>query len=194
MVSTTLHADSESGAIKRRDWQTISLIGGVHASSHFFQLVLPTLYLSLAHEYGYDFAQLGLLASLFYLVSCLGRASSGFVVDRIGPAPVLRFGLVLFIVSALLIAVSGNYAVLMLAAVIGGIGNSVFHPVDYSIINHRISSGRLGHAFSVHGLTGNLGWALTPVFMATLIHVFNWRIATFGVAALIGVVLFMTWL
>src|SRR5690554_7348570 len=106
MVSTTLHADSESGAIKRRDWQTISLIGTVHASSHFFQLVLPTLYLSLAHEYGYDFAQLGLLVSLFFLVSCVGQASSGFIVDRIGPAPVLRFGLAGFIVSALLIAFS----------------------------------------------------------------------------------------
>lgn len=190
----SLNAGTESRLSRRRDWQIISLIGTVHASSHFFQLVLPTLYLSLAHEYGYEFAQLGLLASMFFLVSCLGQASSGFVVDRIGPAPVLRFGLVSFIVSALLIAVSDSYAMLMLAAFIGGIGNSVFHPVDYSIINHRISPSRLGHAFSVHGLTGNLGWALTPVFMATLIHLFNWRIATFGVAVLVGVVLFFTWM
>lgn len=193
VATSTAPADQTARATKRRDWQIISLIGTVHASSHFFQLVLPTLYLSLAHEYGYDFAQLGLLASMFFLVSCLGQASSGFVVDRIGPAPVLRFGLSLFIVSALLIAISTNYFVLMLAAMIGGIGNSIFHPVDYSIINHRVSPARLGHAFSVHGLTGNLGWALTPVFMATLIHLFDWRIATFGAAALIGVVLFLTW-
>lgn len=180
--------------VKRRDWKVISLIGAVHSSSHFFQLVLPTLYLSLAHEFGYDFAQLGLLASMFFLVSCLGQASSGFVVDRIGPAPVLGFGLLSFIASALLIAISGNYLTLMLAAVLGGIGNSVFHPVDYSIINHRVSPSRLGHAFSVHGLTGNLGWALTPVFMAALIHWFNWRIAALGAAGLIAVVLFFAWL
>lgn len=194
MTSATSDIDPASDTTKRHDWQIISLIGAVHASSHFFQLLLPTLYLSLAHEYGYDFAQLGLLASMFFLVSCLGQASSGFVVDRIGPAPVLRFGLLSFIVSAVLIAVSGSYSVLMLAAVIGGIGNSVFHPVDYSIINHRISPSRLGHAFSVHGLTGNLGWALTPVFMATLIYLFNWRVATLGAAALITIVLIFTWL
>lgn len=193
-TSTTAQQVAQYAAVRRHDWQIISLIGAVHSSSHFFQLVLPTLYLSLAHEYGYDFAQLGLLASMFFLVSCLGQASSGFIVDRIGPAPVLRFGLLSFIVSAILIALSDNYMTLMLAALIGGIGNSVFHPVDYSIINHRISPSRLGHAFSVHGLTGNLGWALTPVFMATLIHFFNWRIATFGVAALIAIVLFFTWL
>lgn len=194
MTSIALNATTDSRLSRRRDWQIISLIGVVHASSHFFQLILPTLYLSLAHDYGYDFAQLGLLASMFFLVSCLGQASSGFVVDRVGPAPVLRVGLLLFIVSGVLIGLSDSYPVLMLAAIIGGIGNSVFHPVDYSIINHRVSAERLGHAFSVHGLTGNLGWALTPVFMATLIYMFNWRVAAFGAAALIAFVLFLAWL
>src|SRR5690606_30000597 len=83
---------------------------------------------------------------------------------------------------------------LVLAAMIGGIGNSIFHPVDYSIINHRVSARRLGHAFSTHGLTGNLGWALTPVFMAALIHLYNWRFAAFGAAALVAFVLLLTWL
>ncbi|NYT66448.1 MFS transporter [Alcaligenaceae bacterium] len=191
LASAFIPSDSDT---KRRDWQIISLIGVVHAASHFFQLVLPTLYLSLAHEYGYDFARLGLLASMFFLVSCLGQASSGFVVDRIGPTPVLRFGLVCFVVSGLLIATSTGYSMLMLAAIIGGVGNSIFHPVDYSIINHRVSPSRLGHAFSVHGLTGNLGWALTPIFMAAIIYVSNWRIAAFSATALIAFVLLLTWL
>src|SRR5690606_30860791 len=81
-----------------------------------------------------------------------------------------------------------------LAAAIGGIGNSVFHPVDYSIINHRVSQQRLGHAFSTHGLTGNLGWALTPVFMAALIYLANWRMAALGASALVAFVLLLTWL
>lgn len=193
-MAANLEAVEDSQALKRKDWKIISLIGSAHASSHFFQLVFPTLYLSLAHEYGYDFARLGLLATVFFLVSCFGQASSGFVVDRIGPAPVLRFGLACFVLSGVLIATSSGYTMLLLAAAIGGIGNSVFHPVDYSIINHRVSQQRLGHAFSTHGLTGNLGWALTPVFMATLIYLANWRVAAFGASALVALVLFLTWL
>lgn len=193
MTAVTVE-QTEAAVLRRQDWKIISLIGAAHASSHFFQLVFPTLYLSLAHEYGYDFVKLGLLASVFFLVSCLGQASSGFVVDRIGPAPVLRFGLACFVTAGLLIGLSTGYAMLMLAAVIGGIGNSVFHPVDYSIINHRVSGERLGHAYSAHGLTGNLGWALTPVFMAGLIYLASWRVAAFGAAALVGVILFLTWL
>lgn len=188
MVSMT------SAMIRRRDWSVISLVGAAHACSHFFQLVLPTLYLSLAAEYGYDFAQLGLLASIFFLLSSIGQASSGFVVDRVGPAPVLHFGLACFVISGLLIAGSNGYAMLVAAAVIGGIGNSVFHPVDYSILNHRVSSQRLGHGYSAHGLTGNLGWALAPVYMAAFIYLADWRTAAVAAAALVAVVLAITWL
>ncbi|TFL13564.1 MFS transporter [Pusillimonas caeni] len=193
MVATTFDQFADTPAVKRRDWKIIGLIGAGHSCSHFFQLVFPTLFLPLAAEFGYDFVQLGLLASIFFIVSSLGQASSGFVVDRIGPTPVLRFGLACFVVSGVLIGLSNNYAMLALAAVIGGAGNSVFHPVDFSIINHRVSSRRLGHAFSTHGFTGNLGWALTPVFMTTLIHLANWRVAAFGAAGLVAVVLFLIW-
>ncbi|NYT70510.1 MFS transporter [Pusillimonas noertemannii] len=194
MVATTFDQFADTPAIKRRDWKIIGLIGAGHSCSHFFQLVFPTLFLPLAAEFGFDFVQLGLLASMFFVVSSLGQASSGFVVDRIGPTPVLRFGLACFVVSGVLIGLSTNYAMLMLAAIIGGAGNSVFHPVDFSIINHRVSSRRLGHAFSTHGFTGNLGWALTPVFMTTLIHLGDWRLAAFGAAGLVAAVLFLIWI
>ncbi|WP_397475696.1 MFS transporter, partial [Pusillimonas sp.] len=181
-------------AIKRRDWKIIGLIGAGHSCSHFFQLVFPTLFLPLAGEFGFDFVQLGFLVSVFFIISSLGQASSGFVVDRIGPTPVLRFGLACFVLSGVLIGLSTNYAMLVIAAVIGGAGNSVFHPVDFSIINHRVSSRRLGHAFSTHGFTGNLGWALTPVFMTTLIHLADWRVAAFGAAGLVAAVLLLIWI
>ncbi len=184
----------ESAVVRRRDWSIISLVGTAHACSHFFQLVLPTLYLSLAHEFGYDFAQLGLLASIFFLLSSIGQASSGFVVDRVGPAPVLHFGLSCFVVSGLLIAASNGYMMLVAAAAIGGIGNSVFHPADYSILNHRVSAPRLGHGFSTHGLTGNLGWALAPLYMALFIQLADWRTAAVAASGLVAVVLLLTWL
>ena len=178
--------------LRRRDWQTIMLIGVAHASSHFFQLVLPSLYVALGREFRLDFAELGLLVSMFYVVSGLGQASSGFVVDRIGARPVLWFGLACFVLSGILIGSATGYTMLALAAIVGGLGNSVFHPADYSIMNHRISPARLGHAFSTHGLTGNLGWALTPVFIGTISALAGWRAAAFSAAALVAVVLGLT--
>src|SRR5690606_20153090 len=117
-----------------------------------------------------------------------------FIVDRIGPTPVLWFGLACFVASGLLIAGSNGYVMLMVAAAVGGIGNSVFHPVDYSILNHRVSAERLGHGFSTHGLTGNLGWAIAPLYMAAFIHLAGWRVAAAAAAGLVAIVLFLTWL
>ena len=51
-------------------------------------------------------------------------------------------------------------------AALAGLGNCPFHPADFTILNRRISAPRLGHAFSVHGLTGNLGWAAAAVWLA----------------------------
>lgn len=188
-AANTLPSDAD---VRRRDWQTILLIGVAHAASHFFQLVLPLLNVSLANAFGLDFARVGALVATFYVVSGIGQASSGFVVDRIGARPVLWFGLTCFVLSGLLIGSANGYAMLMAAAVVGGIGNSVFHPADYSIINHRITASRLGHAFSAHGLTGNLGWALTPVFMTTIILLADWRVAAYSAAGLVAVVLLLT--
>lgn len=193
MQSAAQAASVDSPELRRRDWLTILLIGIVHASSHFFQLVLPSMYVSLGAAFELDFAELGLLVSAFYVVSGLGQASSGFVVDRIGARPVLWFGLACFVLSGVLIGAAHGYAMLFIAAVIGGIGNSVFHPVDYSIINHRVSPARLGHAFSTHGLTGNLGWALTPIFITTITLLSNWRVAAFSAAGLVALVLILSW-
>jgi len=186
-VADTLPADSLIG--RRRDWLTILLVGVIHASSHFFQLVLPSLYIALGTTFSLDFAQLGLLVSVFYVVSGMGQASSGFLVDRIGPRPVLWFGLACFVLSGVLIGSANGYVMLMFAAMIGGLGNSVFHPADFSVLNHRVSPARLGHAFSIHGLTGNLGWALTPVFIAGITLWAGWRVAAFSAAGLVGIVL-----
>lgn len=191
-MNTAVIPPNSDSALRRRDWQIILLVGVAHSSSHFFQLVLPSLYVSLGREFDLDFARLGLLVSTFYVVSGIGQASSGFVVDRIGARPVLWFGLACFVLSGLLIGSANGYTMLVVAAAIGGIGNSVFHPADYSIINHRISASRLGHAFSVHGLTGNLGWALTPVFITGITLMADWRVAAYSAAALVAVVLLMT--
>ena len=66
---------------------------------------------------------------------------------------------------------------LLACAVVGGIGNGVFHPVDYTLFNRKVAPTRLGHAYSVHGITGSLGWALAPAFVVPLAIAFSWRVA-----------------
>ena len=142
-------------------------------------------------EFGWSYAQLGLLSSIFFAVSGVGQASSGFVVDRVGARPVLLGSVALFVLACILAAMANSYPAMIVVAVLAGLGNCAFHPVDFSILNQRVSSARLGYAFSVHGLTGNLGWAAAPVFFALTTSGGNWRMGYAGAAVLYAVILLL---
>jgi MFS family permease len=175
----------------RDDIRVMSLVGLAHASSHFSHLLLPVMFPVFVREFGWSYAQLGLLSSVFFAVSGIGQASSGFVVDRLGARPVLLGSLTFFVLACVLAASANSYPVMMVVAVLAGLGNCAFHPVDFSILNQRISSARLGYAFSVHGLTGNLGWAAAPVFFALTTTGGNWRMGYASAAVMYVVILLL---
>jgi len=149
----------------QRDAAVIGLVGLAHASSHFSHLLLPLMFPVFIKTFGLSYAELGALMSVFFVISGIGQASAGFVVDRVGARPVMFGSLFIFTLACVAVAVADSYAGLMFGAVLLGLGNCAFHPVDFTILNQRVSSSRLGYAFSAHGLTGNLGWAVAPVFM-----------------------------
>ena len=173
-----------AGTLKS-DATIISLVGFAHGTSHFFHLMLPPLFPWLMVEFGLGFAQVGLLMSVFFVISGIGQAIAGIWVDRFGAHRVLFAGVALLTCSGVLVALAPNIGVLFIAAGVAGLGNSVFHPADFALLNKRVSAPRLGHAFSVHGIAGNLGWALAPVLMVALATAVSWRAAGWG-AALFG--------
>ena len=161
----------------RQDAGVIGLVGLAHMISHFSQLLLAPLFPWLKEEFSVSYAELGFLMTIFFVVSCAVQALSGFVVDRFGPRPILFAGLSLLGLAAFGYAVSTSYWMMAAFAVLAGIGNGVFHPVDYTLINRKVSAPRLGHAYSVHGITGSLGWALAPALVVTLTFAYSWRVA-----------------
>ena len=155
----------------------MGLVGLAHASSHFFHLVLPPLFPILKQEFDVSYAQLGLLPGLFFAASGVMQIISGFLVDQFGARRVLLAGLVLLSISMLLCGLVAEFWMLIPLAVVGGIGNSVFHPADLAILTDKISRPRLGRAYGIHALSGNIGWAAAPVFIMTVVQFSDWRTA-----------------
>jgi MFS transporter, FSR family, fosmidomycin resistance protein len=170
------------------DLRVIGLIGGAHAVSHFFQLVLPPLFPLLKDAFGVSYAELGLLATFFYVASGLSQTPAGFAVDRFGARAVLVAGIVLFATANLLIGLAPSYWLMVPLVVAAGIGNSVFHPADYSILTTAVRKEWMARAYGVHQLGGNIGWVLAPAAVLTLSHFFGWRIAL-SILGLLGYVL-----
>ncbi len=191
-ISATFDPALPGAVPLRQDAKVMSLVGLAHASSHFGHMLLPPLFPVFIQEFDLSFAQVGLLMSVFFVVSGIGQALSGFVVDKLGARPVLFLALSIFFSACLVASNAQGYGWLVAAAAMGGLANCPFHPIDFSILNQRVSSQRLGYAFSVHGLSGSLGWALTPVLLVGLMGVIGWRnayLVTAGVYALVLLIL-----
>lgn len=190
-TTTTTHA--QPGAVPlKQDAAVIGLVGLAHATSHFSHLLLAPLFPVFMREFGLSYSDVGLLMSIFFVISGTGQALAGFVVDRVGARPVLFGAIGLFLLASLAAANATGYPGLVLVAVLAGAGNAPFHPADFTILNQRVSAPRLGHAFSAHGLTGNLGWALAPVFLVGITSLSNWRSAYYAAAVLyVGVLVLL---
>lgn len=146
-----------------RDVRVISLIGVAHGASHYYQLAFATMLLIVRQEAGLEFADVGLLAAIFYGVSGLSQTAAGFAVDRFGARPILAGGLATIGLALALVSMAHSFAAFAAIAVMAGLGNSVFHPADFALLNASVNPGRLGRAFSIHGVGGSLGWAAAPV-------------------------------
>lgn len=178
----------------RKDAATIGLIAAAHGVSHFFQLVLAPLFPLISRELSVSYSELGVVLMLFFAVSAVLQPFAGFLVDRVGGRGVLLGGVALMTLGMLILAGAGGAPLLMLGAVVMGVGNSVFHPADFSILNGRVSQPNLGYAFSAHGVAGQLGFAAAPVFSAAVASAYGWHgalLAAAGVGALVLVTLLM---
>jgi MFS family permease len=113
--------------------------------------------------------------------------AAGFAVDRFGARPVLLGGLGLLAGGTIAASFVPGIAWLYPIAALMGVGNGVFHPADFAILNASVAPRRLGYAYSTHGIGGNLGYALAPLLGYGLGVALGWRtaLAVFGVSGLI---------
>ena len=168
----------------RTDVKVIGLVCVAHLMSHFYVLAVPPIFFLLTEEFGVGYAAMGLATSMFYLTSGLLQTPAGFLVDRLGGKTVLVGGLVLLSGGTLLVGLAPSYSLLLAAFIIAGTGNSVFHPADMAILNARIDPLRLGYAFSLHAVSGNMGWVLAPLFSVAVATAFGWRAALIAAGAI----------
>lgn len=168
----------------RSDVKVTGLVCIAHLMSHFYALVAPPIFFLMREEFGIGYAALGFATTMFYVASGFLQTPAGFLVDRLGGKVVLVGGLALISVGTLLIGFAPTFPLLVAAFMIAGAGNSVFHPADMAILNARIAPARLGHAFSMHAVSGNLGWVAAPAFSVAIATAFGWRAAMIAAGAI----------
>ena len=176
----------------KREVQTIGLIGFAHLLSHVYMLALAPLAPSLIKDLNITAVDWGVVLAVFAIFTGIFQTPMGLLVERLGGRKVLIFGLILNAAAFLLIGafVSSYWTILILIA-LAGIGNSVFHPADYSLLSASVGNQRMGRAFSIHTFVGHIGFILGPILTTILEPFFGWRgaIMILGAAGLLVAVL-----
>ncbi len=154
--------------------RNVTILTGVgHFTTHFFELMFPTLAVTLVLDTGIELEQVLGWSFLGYLLFGLGALPAGLVADRVGARQMLIIGMGGMGVSALAAGEvrTGTPLVLCLASL--GAFASIYHPVGMSLISRTMSA--RGRALGLNGIFGNLAIATTPIITASLCASIGWR-------------------
>ncbi len=164
-------------------------MGVSHFLNDTIQSVIPAMYPIIKDNYGFSFAQIGLITLFFQLASSIVQPIVGIYADKRPHPYSLTFGMWLTLFGLILLAYANNFLLIVLAVTILGLGSSVFHP-EASRVAQMASGGKKSLAQSIFQVGGNAGSAIGPLLAAWLIlpygqHAVSWV----GVIAVIAAVI-----
>ncbi|HEX8828386.1 MAG TPA: MFS transporter, partial [Xanthobacteraceae bacterium] len=167
----------------------IAAVCAAHMMSHYYMLLLAPLFAFVRADFNVSYTELALALTIFNVVSGLLQTPIGFLVDRVGARIVLIAGLAISSIAYAIAGIVDSYWVFIAMYGLGGLGNTVFHPSDYSLLAHHSPQERLGQVFAFHTFAGITGSAIAPATLLYMQSQFGWRGAYVGAAALGFIVL-----
>jgi FSR family fosmidomycin resistance protein-like MFS transporter len=178
----------------QRQGTTYRVLGAVsvsHLINDMMQSLILAIYPILKGEFQLSFAQIGLISLTYQLTASLLQPVVGLYTDRRHSPYSLPLGMTSTLIGLLLLSVAPNFATVLVAAALVGLGSAIFHP-ESSRVARMASGGQHGLAQSVFQVGGNTGSAIGPLVAAAVIVPFGQRsVAWFGLAALLGIVLLL---
>jgi FSR family fosmidomycin resistance protein-like MFS transporter len=163
----------------------IGVISAAHFTSHIYILILAPLLPFVREAYGVSYTEIGFAFAAFNIVSAVLQTPAGFLVDWLGARRLLICGLAIGGLSFIVVGLVDSFWVLVAMFALAGVGNTVYHPADYSLLSHHVPSERMGQAYSIHTFAGLLGSAVTPASLLIMQNLWGWRGAFIG-AGLFG--------
>ncbi len=182
---------STGSSVEKTTFAVLFAVSFCHLLNDMMQALFPALYPSLKVQFHLSFAQIGLVTLAFQLTASLLQPAVGFYADK-RPMPFsLPFGMVFTLVGLIVLSLAQSYGVLLIAAMLVGLGSSVFHP-ESSRVARMASGGRHGLAQSIFQVGGNIGSALGPLTAALVVLRWGQRsIAWYSLVALLAI--FVLW-
>lgn len=183
-----LTPSSGAASKARTSFGILGAISVSHLLNDMIQSLILAIYPLLQNEFSLSFLQIGMITLTFQVSSSLLQPIVGYWTDK-HPMPwSLPIGMCFTLSGLVLLALSGSFETVLIAAALVGTGSSVFHP-ESSRVARMASGGRHGLAQSIFQVGGNFGSSLGPLLAAIIIAPYGkGNVAWFVLAALLAIV------
>lgn len=164
--------------------RVVGAVSAAHFMSHYYIILLAPLMPFVRDEYQVAYTEIGLAFAVFNIVTAVFQTPAGFLVDRLGARALLILGLVIGATSFVTAGFVNSFWVMIAMFGVAGMGNTVYHPADYTLLSQHVPADRIGQAFSLHTFAGMLGSAVAPASLLVMQSSWGWRGAFIGAGVL----------
>jgi MFS family permease len=173
MNATTATAGNTAPA--PRSFREVWMITLGHALTHWYPSTFYLLLPIIGRELGLSYSQIGLIMTCQFVAGAIANVPGGVMVDTVGRKGVLMATSLFWVgFPYLLMGFSHGYLMLLGCIALVGFGNSLWHPTAIPTLA-RCYPERKGLVLSLHGMGGNVGDALAPIVVGSLLTVLTWR-------------------
>jgi hypothetical protein len=123
------------------EMRVVAPVCAAHFLSHYYMIMLAPLFAFVRADYGVSYTDLALALTAFNVVSAVLQTPAGFLVDRIGARVVLIAGVALGAAAFAVAGIVHSFVVFIAMYAVAGLGNTAYHPADYSLLSHHTDAG-----------------------------------------------------
>lgn len=149
----------------------LGLVSFGHFTNDTMQSLMIAVYPMLKNDFSLTFAQIGLITLVYQLSASILQPLVGLFTDRYHKPYSIAFSMFCTFIGLTSLAFATNYYLILVSAILIGIGSSIFHPEASRIARMAAFGEKYGLAQSVFQIGGNLGSAIGPF----LIYVGSWH-------------------
>lgn len=165
----------------RKRLNLVMTVNLFHVMAHIYPYFLPILTIIIRDDILLNYTQTALLAMTSSLVMIPLTVLLGFIGDRLHRwrLELIAVGFILTVSHTFIMFAAQTYGILIVAAVVGGIGASIFHPMALPMLSQEFGDQR-NVAHSVNLVFGTIGSIATPLAAINFASRFGWRETSLG--------------
>jgi MFS family permease len=143
----------------------LGLLALLHSVQHVYISALPPLYLLLRADFNVSTFQLGLLGSVYGVISIF-QGPAGYLVERVGSKRLAMLSMLTCSAGIFLYSLAPVFEFLLVVAAFFALGQVVFHPATYAMVVERAPADHRAKFISYHQVGGFIGSAIGTMIIS----------------------------